>query len=127
MSSSWQYFAPYDVLMCRSQTTSPIAAENLLNIPRKTLCPVVLLRITEKISYRSYDAFGADCIVTKNHSFLGELKIPSVCISRGSCFHCYIIGTLATRGGNRNLVKSTRMEFLIPPIQECFYCNNAVC
>src|SRR5258705_2942560 len=74
MSSSWQYFAPYDVLMCRSQTTSPIAAENLLNIPRKTLYPVVLLRITEKISYRSYDAFGADCIVTKNHYFLGEIK-----------------------------------------------------
>src|SRR5258705_13443229 len=112
MSSSWQYFAPYDVLvlMCRSQTTSPIAAENLCNVPRKTLYPVVLLRITEKISYQSYDSFGADCIVTKNHSFLGEFKIPSVCISRGYCFHCYIIGTLATGGGNRTLVKCKRME-----------------
>src|SRR5258705_11885625 len=111
MSSSWQYFAPNDVLMCRSQTTSPIAAENIRNVPRKTLYQVVLLRITGKISYRSYDAFGADCIVKKNHSFFGEFKIPSLCISLGSGFHCYIIGTLATGGGNWNLMKCTRMEF----------------
>src|SRR5258705_13601974 len=53
--------------------------------------------------------------------FWGEFKIPSVCISRGSGFHCYIIGTLVTGGGNRNLVKCTRMEFLIPPKKERFF------
>src|SRR5258705_10522223 len=110
MSSSWQYFAPYDVLMCRSQTTSPIAAENLRNIPRKTLYPVVLLRITEKILIGVTTHLVQTALLQKSTLFWGEFKIPSVCISRGCCFYCYIIVTLSTGVGNRNLVKCKRME-----------------
>src|SRR5258705_6139154 len=80
-----------------------------------------------KNSYRCYDAFGADCIVTKNHSFLGGIK-NSIRVH----FTRFRFPLLHYRNVSYWWWKPEPREMhtdgtLNSPKKRVIFCNNAVC